>query len=95
MHGWSHGREWLRAVVSESTGLVMRRLAAGHSPGLELDRSDPKSGRITVKALYRLDDEAMRVFGWLSTLYTQSGAYGWILDHHSAGVTIRSGNWLR
>lgn len=55
----------------------------------------PGSRRITVKAINDLGDEAMRALGLLQALYTQSRAYGWILDHHSNGVTIRSGNSLR
>lgn len=56
-------------------------------PVIRPDLSLGRSGRITVKA--------MRAFGLLQALYTQSRAYGWILDHHSTGVTIRSGNSLR
>ena len=69
---------------------VVRGWPAGHPPELE-----PQTGRITVKAIYDLGDEARRAFGLLQALYIQSRAYGWILDHHSTGVTIRSGNSLR
>ena len=74
---------------------VIRGWPAAHPPGLEPRPVRPQMGWITVKAIYDLGDEARTAFGLLQALYTQSRAYGWILDHHSTGVTIRSGNSLR